>query len=236
MRKLKVSLLIIFIICLFNFTKVLAAEATAVLNVDKTTLKPGDTVTATLNASCDEGLSFVGTKIEYDTNVLTLQNKTIANDWVDYGTDKLELFINSSNKTTNATVCTLVFKVNDDATERTTTISTTEIEITDINNSEYTKSKSEKILTVAKEETNAGQENEQQGNTENGEKPKEEQPQNQAKDNGKNTAEENKIQDKTASKNSLPNTGRTNIIIGLAFVILIIGTVLYLKNTKYKIQ
>lgn len=235
MRKLKVSLLIIFIICLFNFTKVLAAEATAVLNVDKTILKPGDTVTATLNASYDEGLSFVGTKIEYDTNVLTLQSKTIANDWVDYGTDKLELFINSSNKTTNATVCTLVFKVNDNAKDGTTTISTTPIEITDINNNEYTKPKLEKQLTIAKVGSDAGQEDTEKDNTENGEKPKEEQPQNQAKDNGKNTAEENKTQDKTASNNKLPDTGRTNIIIGIIFVVLIIGIVLYFRNRKYKI-
>ena len=83
-------MLILFIICLCNFTKVLAAEPTVVLNVDKTTIKPGDTVTATIDASCDEGLSFIGTKIEYDKNVLTLQSKNVANDWVDYGIDKLE--------------------------------------------------------------------------------------------------------------------------------------------------
>ena len=235
MRKLKISLLIIFIICLFNFTKVLAADASAILNVDKTTLKSGDTVTVTLNASCDEGLSYVGTKIEYDSNVLTLQNKTVANNWIDYGTDKLELFINTSNKTTNATVCTLVFKVNDNATEGTTTISTTPIEITDINNNEYTKPKLEKPLTIVREESNVGQGNEQQDNTESSEQPKEEKPQTQSKDTDGNIKGENKAQDKTTSNNKLPDTGRTNIIIGITFVILIIGIVLYFKNRKYKI-
>jgi len=151
MKKVRLALLIVFIICLLNSTKVLATDTFAKLNTSKSTLKPGDTFTVTLNVSCDSGLSFIGTEIKYDTKVLTLQKKGIANNWIEYGKDKLELFVNSSSKITEVTACTYTFKVNANAKGGTTKISTTPIDIMDIKNNEYTSNKLEKTIEITNE-------------------------------------------------------------------------------------
>ena len=148
MKKLTISMLMIFVICIINTVNVFAADVTAELNIDKTTVKAGDTVTVTLNAKCESGLSAVITGIEYDKEVLTLQTTKVAENWVNYGVDKYEILSNSTEKVTSLNVITLTFKVSDNAQDGTTKISTTGIEITDINNKEYTLDKSEKVLTI----------------------------------------------------------------------------------------
>lgn len=148
MKKLTISLLMIFVICIINTVNVFAADATAELSVDKTTVKAGDTVTVILNAKCESGLSAVITGIEYDEEVLTLETTKIAENWVNYGVDKYEILSNSTEKVTSLNVITLTFKVSDNAQDGTTKISTTGLEITDINNKEYTLAKSEKVLTI----------------------------------------------------------------------------------------
>lgn len=148
MKKLTISMLMIFVICIINTVNVFAADATAEINVDKTTVKAGDTVTVILNAKCESGLSAVITGIEYDEEVLTLQTTKVAENWVNYGVDKYEILSNSTEKVTSLNVITLTFKVNDKAQDGTTKISTTGLEITDINNKEYTLAKSEKVLTI----------------------------------------------------------------------------------------
>lgn len=148
MRKLKVIMLIVFVILLFSKNKVLATSATVSLNADNTTAKPNDLILVSLSANCDDGLSFISTNINYDSEVLTLQTKTIDPNWINYGQEKLELFVNSNNKIKNATVCTFIFKVNENAKAGNTKIETTEIDIIDINNNEYTKPKSMVELTI----------------------------------------------------------------------------------------
>ena len=148
MKKLTISMLMIFVICIINTVNVFAVDATAELSVDKTTVKAGDTVTVILNAKCESGLSAVITGIAYDKEVLTLQTTKVAENWVNYGVDKYEILSNSTEKVTSLNVITLTFKVNDKAQDGTTKISTTGLEITDINNKEYTLAKSEKVLTI----------------------------------------------------------------------------------------
>ena len=153
MRKIRITIILIAIRCISCISNVIAAtEPTADLKIENTSVKPGDTITVVLNATCEQGLSYVGTEIQYNKDVLTLQNKTVSSDWVDYGTDKLELFVNSSTKKTNANLYTLTFKVNDNAEAGTIKITTTPIEIVDINNKEYTIAKVEKTITIVKEE------------------------------------------------------------------------------------
>ncbi len=154
MKKLTISMFMIFVICIINTVNVFAADATAELIVDKTTVKAGDTVTVILNAKCESGLSAVITGIEYDKEVLTLQTTKVAENWVNYGVDKYEILSNSTEKVTSLNVITLTFKVSDNAQDGTTKISTTGIEITDINNKEYTLAKSEKVLTIGNPKEN----------------------------------------------------------------------------------
>ena len=154
MKKLTISMLMIFVICIINTVNVFAVDATAELSVDKTTVKAGDTVTVILNAKCESGLSAVITGIAYDKEVLTLQTTKVAENWVNYGVDKYEILSNSTEKVTSLNVITLTFKVSDKAQDGTTKISTTGIEITDINNKEYTLAKSEKVLTIGNSKEN----------------------------------------------------------------------------------
>ncbi len=150
MKKVKVFLVLFFIICIACITNVYGADVSVALNVDKTTVNPGDTITVTLNASCEDGLSFIGTKIEYDTNIFTLVNENVPTGWKNYGNGTLELMIDTTNKITSGQVYSLALKVKESAEEGTVKISTTDIEIIDINNIEYQKTKIEKEITIKK--------------------------------------------------------------------------------------
>lgn len=160
MKKLGISLIIALIICLFSSISVLAVETKVTLSADKTTAKPGDTITVTLSASCEEGLSYVGTTIEQNDSVLTLQNEEVSSDWKNYGNNKLELMIDTNKIVKEGTLYTAVFKVNDNATEGETTISTTGIEIMDIASGEYTQEPEVKSITIVKQ-ADEEQDNEQ---------------------------------------------------------------------------
>lgn len=208
MKKLKIGILIVFAILLFNTNRVFATSASAGLMVDKTTVKPNDLITVSLNANCEEGLSFVSTNINYDSSVLTLQSKNINSNWVNYGGDKLELFVNSSDKITNATVCTFIFKINENAKAGNTKIETTAIEITDINNNEYTKPKSTIDLTINVENTvESNTENSNENNSSNNTVNNTAAPNTQVTENTNSTLEGN-----TANNNAKNNTNRNNTI------------------------
>lgn len=226
-RTIKIILAIIFF-SLISISIVTASNTSAEIVVDKTTLKPGDTFTITLKANCSGGLSFISTKLNYDTNKLTLKSKNIANDWVDYGTDKIELFSNSSNKFTNLDACTWTFEVNKNVENGTIVIGTTDIEITDINNVEYKLVKSEKTLNIKVEE-NIQDENKDNNSDE-------EQKEDKVQDTGKETEkkEENK-KDTSVSNKIIPKAGKTSIILLAIIVLVVICIVLGIKNKKYKI-
>ena len=220
MKKISICFAIVLSILLIGTSKCFAVTASATLTADKTTVKPGETITVKLNASCDDGLSYVGTNIEYDSTLLTLQSKQVAENWINYGTDKLELFVNSTEKITNATVCTLIFKVNDNITVDSVKISTTVIEITDTNNNEYTKPKSEVVVTIEKENSNTIDDNNENNTDDQIE--------------GNNNDAKPEIKDNTVSKDNLPNTG-TNIEIlsTLVISVIIVIAVIFYKNKKY---
>lgn len=230
-RTIKIILAIIFF-SLISISIVTASNTNAEIVIDKTTLKPGDTFTITLKANCSEGLSFISTKLNYDTNKLTLKSKNIANDWVDYGTDKIELFSNSSNKFTNLDACTWIFEVNENVENGTIVIGTTDIEITDINNVEYKLAKSEKTLNIKVEE------NTQDKNKDNNsdEEQKEDKVQDTEKETNKGTEskEENK-KDTSVSNKTIPKAGKASTIILAIIVLVVICIVLGIKNRKYKI-
>ena len=223
MKKITIGL-IIAIVALLSSTQVFAAEPSATLAPNEITAKPGETFTINVNASCDDGLSYVGTSIEYDTDVLTLQSKTHGEHFQDWSgkATKLEMMVSfdldegeTAEIIKNATVCTLTFKVNDNAEEGTTTVSTTDIDITDINNTEYTKPKSESIVTIVKE---ASEEPAQATD----DTPKQEQTESKenkvepvkSTENANTTKTENSNKkDNTTSEKTIPKTGLTMLTI-----------------------
>ena len=114
MKTIKIIIfLLIMNVLIFSTIGVFATDTTATLNVNNSEVKPGDKIKVTLNVNCTEGIGFIGTKINYDSSILTLESQDINNKLINYGTDKLELFSNSSEKLTNITACTFVFKVNE---------------------------------------------------------------------------------------------------------------------------
>lgn len=237
MRKLSIALLMIFIICILNTVNVFAANATAGLSVDKTTVKPDDTVIVTLNATCNEGLSAIVTGIQYDKDVLTLQSSTIADKWVNYGVDKYEILSNSSEKFTSLNALTLTFTVNEDAEDGTTQISTTAIEVTDINNKDYTLGKSEKTITIENVNDNPVEDEPVQDTPE---QDKEDNlpsnnTNNQVQDDSTGSEITNNKTDNTITQTKLPNTGYQNIII-MVIVIAIVTTIAYIqiKRNSFK--
>lgn len=172
MKKLSISLIIALIICLFSSTSVLAVDTKVTLSADKTTAKPGDTITVTLSASCEVGLSYVVTTIEYNDSVLTLQSEEVSNNWKNYGNNQLELMIDTNQIIKEGTLYTAIFKVNDNATEGETIISATGIEQTDKDNGEYTQEPERIPITIVKkaaekqDDGSNGNAGEQNGGTE----------------------------------------------------------------------
>ena len=228
MKTIKIIIfLLIMNILIFSTIGVFAADTTATLNVNTSEVKPGDKITVTLNVNCTEGIGFIGTKINYDSSILTLESQDINNKLINYGTDKLELFSNSSEKLTNITACTFVFKVNENATAGTIKISTTNIEISDINNQEYTLNPSEKTITIKIENTSNKDEDSKQ---------KEETTTNKKNSSSQKTTKQNKkVDSTTVSSKKLPQTGNYIGLEIVAFSItigLVVCVVLYIKNKK----
>lgn len=228
MKTIKIIIfLLIMNVLIFSTIGVFATDTTATLNVNNSEVKPGDKIKVTLNVNCTEGIGFIGTKINYDSSILTLESQDINNKLINYGTDKLELFSNSSEKLTNITACTFVFKVNENATAGTIKISTTNIEISDINNQEYTLNPVEKTINIKIENT-SNQEEEPKQN---------EEPNNNEKEDSiqKSEKENKKVDNTTISKKTLPQTGDSiKLIAFITLICLAICIIFYIKNKKYK--
>lgn len=236
MKKIIGVLLVIIFFCLINVTIVTASNTNAELVTDKNVLKPGDTFTITLKANCSEGLGFISTKLNIN-NKVTLISKSIANDWVDYGTDKLELFSNSSNVITSLDACTWTFKVNENAENGTIVFDTTNIEVTDINNAEYNLGPAEKRLTIKAEE-NQQEENDGNNNQEQGEQKNENHQETgsvteQKEENKKNSeVKESSNKDTSVSNKIIPKAGKTSIILVAIIVLVGVCIALAIKSKK----
>ena len=224
--------LIIAIVALLSSTQVFAAEPSATLVPNEITAKPGETFIINVNASCDDGLSYIGTSIEYDPDVLTLQSKTQGEHFQDWSgkATKLEMMVSfdlnegeTAEIIKNATVCTLTFKVNDNAEEGTTTVSTTEIDITDINNTEYKKPKSESIVTIAKQTSE-----EPAQATDDTPKQEQTEPKENKVEPVKFTENSNK-KDNTASEKIIPKAGLTMLTIPVVLLAITAG-IAYIKD------
>lgn len=233
MRKLRIALLMIFIICIINTVNVFATDATAEISVDKSTVKPGDTIIVKLNATCNEGLSAVVTGIQYDKEVLTLQSSTVPDKWVNYGVDKYEILSNSTEKITSLNVLTLTFKLNQNVEEDTTKISTTAIEITDINNKEYNLGKSEKTITI---ENVKDKPTEDKTTQDEEEKLPSSNTNNQVADNSTGSGSVNNKVDNTITNTKIPNTGYRSIFITVASIIIVVAIFIYIQIKRYSLK
>ncbi len=226
MKKFVKMIITIALFSLINVSMVMAADstATAELVLDKETLKSGDVFTVTLRANCSAGLSFISTKLNYDDSKLTLQNKWINNNWVDYGLNKIELLSNSNEKFTSLDACKWTFKVNENVQGETLEISTDNIDITDINNIQYKLDKLVKTLNI--EETTPIIPTETDEPVTPTETEDEKEPQTIVNEN--NAKKENT----TSTIKVLPKTGTNYIVIFLATIGTIVIAIVFFK--KYR--
>lgn len=123
-KQIKVLVLVIALIMACTLT-VNAADATATLKLDKAEVKPGDTFTVTLNASCEEGINGLQGKFSYDTDKLELVNPNPEDPskplkvvdqtkWFNLGEDlNVEVIHNSSDTEKSADIVEVTFKVKD---------------------------------------------------------------------------------------------------------------------------
>lgn len=162
-------------------------------------------------------------------------------------TEESKYYIMSSNliginPNTSLNALTLTFTVNEDVEDGTTQISTTAIEVTDINNKDYTLEKSEKIIKIENVNDNTVEEKPSQ------DEPSQDTPEQDEEEdlpsnntdtdnqlpNSSTDSENNKI-DNTATQTKLPNTGYRNIIV-MVIVIAIVTTIAYIqiKRNSFK--
>jgi len=95
-----------------------AAEVSARLSTGTSTVKPGETFTVTLSATCSDGINTVSTTIEYDESVLELVNGAVSDSskWINLGENKnINIFANSRDSISYADLYLMTFKVKDTA-------------------------------------------------------------------------------------------------------------------------
>lgn len=125
LKKLTISLVLITI--LIACTAVVnATDVSARLTPSSESVKPGEKFTVTLSATNSDGLSSVTTSIQYDKEILELDNGAVSNTskWISLGTGtNVSVFANNSENMTSEDVYILTFKVKENAKEGSTIIS-----------------------------------------------------------------------------------------------------------------
>lgn len=146
--------IILILLCTFilSLNAVYAANVSASFNTTNETVKPGETIVLKLNTGCEDGITAVLTKVNYNSDLLTLENVEIADGWMNYGSNNnLEILINKAEKITELDVCSLKFKVSDTTKAGTIKITTDEINISDITGNTNKVNGIEKTITVKTE-------------------------------------------------------------------------------------
>lgn len=260
----KLNLLVISIILLLISTTMskAAAISTATLKINKDKVKPGDTFTVTLSVTCEEGINGIDTMYSYDEDKLELVSASVkdSTNWSSLGADKqITVICNSTSKITTADVYVLTFKLKDTVEIGTTaSISTTDILVdSDAATDSETTIKALNVLVTAEiESSNNGDQVTGEGNTTEkpdnivGEDVETEKPSNTVVENteiekpinttggtnNKNSNDTNSIQ-KTNIDNSvtkLPKTGKSEIVLLIAGILIIVSVFSYKKYNKYR--
>ncbi|MBR3965574.1 MAG: Ig-like domain-containing protein [Clostridia bacterium] len=95
--------------------EVSAADA-LIISADTQSAETGETVTITLSASNNPGLSFLQVTLQYDTSVLTLEGTTNGNVFSTFEKGVNLQWSSDEDSTNNGILATLKFKVNENAT------------------------------------------------------------------------------------------------------------------------
>ena len=116
--------LIIMLVSCINVVN--AADVSARLSTGSSSVKPGETFTVTISATCSDGINTLSTAIQYDKNVLELVNGAVSDSskWINLGENEdINIFSNTRDNITYADLYLMTFKVKDTAQLGNTTIS-----------------------------------------------------------------------------------------------------------------
>ena len=132
LKKIIFSLTVI-IMLLSCISFVSAADVSARLTSGTSAVKPGETFTVTLSATCSDGIDTVETAIQYDKDVLELVNGAVSDSskWINFKENEIiEIFKNGRDNITYGDLYIMTFKVKDNAQLGNTVISAGTITIT----------------------------------------------------------------------------------------------------------
>ena len=234
--KVLIANLVIILIMLLT-TVSYSATGNVDINVSTNEVKKGDTITVTISASSQDGINGVNTKYTYDEDKLEVVSEGIANtsNWANLGTPpNITIISNTSSKITNDNVYTITFKVKENVTIGSTiTIGTTEIVLdTDLASDSKVNIPAKSVqIKVVDESSNGGNTNETTNN-------EIQEPNNTGNTNNQgstNNAGNNNKSDSTVSGNTMPKTGKNNLIIAVLIIIyVVIFGISYKRYTKTK--
>jgi len=158
--KKTITILVMFIFAvLVGSIPVQAVTATANLNVNKTTVKPGETFTVVLSVTCANEINGIITSYSYDTDKLELISGKAGTNFASLGeNNNIELIVSKTGVTT-ADVYILEFKAKESIKEETSaTVSLSNITVSPMTGDDATLNAISTPITI-KPETNQGEGN-----------------------------------------------------------------------------
>lgn len=124
MKSKIITMLLVLVVALVGTSSVFARaeDVSATLVPSKTDVKPGETFTVTLHATCSEKINGIQTEYNYDSDVLEVVSaNTASGNFANLGiNNKIEVIANAPD-ITDADVFVITFKVKDNAKTNTTT-------------------------------------------------------------------------------------------------------------------
>ena len=256
MKSKIITMLLVLVVALIGTSSVFARaeDVSATLVPSTTNVKPGETFTVTLHATCSEKINGIQTEYNYDSDVLEVVSaNTASGNFANLGiNNKIEVIANAPD-ITDADVFVITFKVKDDAQANTTTqISMPEtlvasMEATDSNYYVPAQTITINIVGDSTEDPdpenpdpenpdpenpdpenpdpeNPGDDNNNDNNNENN---------NDNNNNNSNNQDNNSKDDDTTAPGKLPYTGTS--IVAIAIIVLsIVLVVTFIRNRKYR--
>lgn len=217
MKKIMLIFILLVVFMVVSTVTVKASNETAELKLSSSIVKPGETFTLKLSATCSDGINGIYTKIIYDEDKLEfIEGEVADSNLISLGAGtEITVISNSNSKITTADIYVLKFKVKSDvSTGSIANISTEEIGIdSDAATNSETKIDSKSVsVKIENNETDIIEQD----------------------DNKDITIESQKTEDSTKAKTVLPKTG-VDVYLGILLtVVAIVLIIMYRKMKKYR--
>ena len=236
MKKVLVSIFtLIFIISMI--TVVNAASGSISVTASSNQVTRGNTFTVTVSGTADENITGMQASISYDTNKLSLENKSAGTNFSDLsGTNEIAIASSGNSDVKSGTLYTLTFKVLDTADLGETTISVTGATLALVNGSQAQENvmasdQSAKVTIISDTTTVSGEE-ETNAETTKTTTPSSKKSNSSSKSTSSKSS--SKSSSNSSSKKTLPQTGVEVVsIVGIA-VLSIVAIISYVSYRKYK--